>query len=112
MSLSIRNSIAAIVALLMIGVPVHAETQAPDNPKLTAPARTGISLTQRKLALAEAVQLALENNLEIDIEKTNRDSSLQSVEAARGFFDPTFRWAPLIEDRNTPAGSILQGAGG
>src|SRR5258707_9278411 len=98
------------VAVLMAAAQLAAQTS--DNPKLTAPPRTGISLTQRKLSLADAVQMTLENNLEIEIERTNRDSSQQAVLAARGFFDPTFRWAPLFENRNTPTGSVLQGSGG
>ncbi|MEJ7605363.1 MAG: TolC family protein, partial [Bryobacteraceae bacterium] len=74
--------------------------------------RVGISLTQRKLTLRDAVVQALQNNLEVEIERTNRDTAAQQVEAARGFFDPAFRWQPLLETRNTPTGSVLQGSGG
>jgi len=77
-----------------------------------APARVGVGITQRKLGLDEAIQLALENNLDIDIERTTRDNAAQAVAAARGFFDPSFRWTPLFTEDNTPVGSVLQGVGG
>ena len=37
-------------------------------PDPATPARVGISLTQRKLTVQEAIEMALENNLEIEIE--------------------------------------------
>jgi HAE1 family hydrophobic/amphiphilic exporter-1 len=71
-----------------------------------------VGITQRQLSLEEAVQMALSNNLDIEIERTNRSTAETNVQAARGFFDPSFRWTPLLETRNTPVGSVLQGAGG
>jgi HAE1 family hydrophobic/amphiphilic exporter-1 len=81
-------------------------------PEVVAPPRVGISLMQTRLTLQEAIQMALANNLEIEIEKTNIDNSQQSVQAARGFFDPNFRWVPGYQLTNTPTGSVLQGASG
>lgn len=81
-------------------------------PDPAAPARVGVGITQRQLSLEDAIQMALSNNLDIDLERTNRSTAETSVEAARGFFDPSFRWTPLLETRNTPAGSVLQGSGG
>ncbi|MEP6534366.1 MAG: efflux RND transporter permease subunit [Bryobacteraceae bacterium] len=76
------------------------------------PPRVGLGGQQHKLSLQEAIELALANNLEIEIEKTNRDTAQEAVRSARGFFDPAFRWVPLFENRNTPTGSILQGSSG
>lgn len=76
------------------------------------PARVGVGLTQRQLTLEDAIRMALENNLDIDIDRTTRDTAAQNVLAARGFFDPAFRWAPLYTSDNTPVASVLQGAGG
>ena len=81
-------------------------------PDPAAPARVGVGITQRKLTVSEALEMALENNLDIEIERTNRDTAEQSVSAARGFFDPVFRWTPLFENRNTPVANVFQGAGG
>jgi HAE1 family hydrophobic/amphiphilic exporter-1 len=99
-------------------VPVSAEQAAPEKqtmrsfPDPAAPARVGVGITERKLTLEEAIELALDNNLEIEIERTHRDTVQQSVQAARGFFDPAFRWAPLFNRTNIPVASVLQGSGG
>ena len=81
-------------------------------PDPAAPARVGVGITQRKLTVEEALEMALENNLDIEIERTNRATAEQNVAAARGFFDPVFRWTPLFENRNTPVANVFQGAGG
>jgi outer membrane protein TolC len=81
-------------------------------PDPATPARVGVGITQRNLNVEDAIQMALSNNLEIDIERTNRSTAETNVQAARGFFDPTFRWAPLLQTVNLPTGSVLQGSGG
>src|SRR5262249_2174146 len=77
-----------------------------------APARVGVGITQTKLSLSEAVERALKNNLEIEIEKTNQASAHESIRGARGFLDPTVKWQPLLEARNTPTGSSLASSTG
>ena len=57
-------------------------------PDPATPARVGVGITQRNLSLEDAVQMALSNNIDIDIERTNRSASETGVVAARGFFDP------------------------
>ncbi|MBC8166172.1 MAG: TolC family protein [Bryobacteraceae bacterium] len=81
-------------------------------PDPSAPPRVGVSLTQRSLSVQEAIELALANNLDIEIERTNVDNAAQSVTAARGLFDPAFRWTPLFTSDNIPVASVLQGSGG
>src|SRR5688572_18755364 len=81
-------------------------------PDPAAPARVGVGITQRQLSLSGAIEMALANNLEIEIQKSARDTAEQSVQATRGFFDPSFRWQPLLSHTNTPTGSVLQGASG
>src|SRR5688572_3040347 len=99
--------------LLAIGVLAAQQPPAPRSiPDPAAPARVGVGITQRQLSLSGAIEMALANNLEIEIQKTARDTAEQSVQAARGFFDPTFRWQPLLSTTNTPTGSVLQGATG
>jgi HAE1 family hydrophobic/amphiphilic exporter-1 len=77
-----------------------------------APPRTGVGMVQRKLTLKDAIALAVANNLDIEIRRADTASAAAAVRGARGFFDPTFRWLPLVESRNTPAGSVLQAATG
>jgi HAE1 family hydrophobic/amphiphilic exporter-1 len=77
-----------------------------------APPRTGVGLIERKLSLKDAVAMALSNNLDIELRRADTATAAAAVRGARGFFDPTFRWMPLAEARNTPAGSVLQGESG
>ena len=62
------------------------------------PARVGVGVIERKLALSEALEMALKSNLEIEIERTGIANAQQSLKAARGAFDGIFRWQPLFED--------------
>ncbi len=73
--------------------------------------RVGLTGRQRQLALAEAVELALKKNLDIEVERASVDLAEQSVKAARGVYDPVFRWLPTLESRNLPTSSVLQGGG-
>lgn len=95
------------------GVLVWGQAVEPERmAQIGTPARVGVGITQRNLTLSDAIAMALENNIDIEIERTNRDTARENVEAARGFFDPAFRWTPLLQSTNTPTGSVLQGPGG
>ena len=56
--------------------------------------------------------MALRENLDIEIEKTNRDRAIQAFKGAHGYLDTTVHWKPSIESNKVPAGSILMGANG
>ena len=104
-----RTALAfALLFLLGYSAPLYAQGAPPEN----SPRRVGVGATQRKLSLPEAVEEALKHNLDIEIEKTNAATAAAAERAATGFFDPSFRWTPALESRNTPTGSVLQGAGG
>lgn len=97
---------------LLLAASFAAAAAEPQEPPIAAPRRVGVGITQLKLTLREAVELALKNNLEIEIERTNVANATQALKAARGAFDPTLRYTPFFESRNTPAASVLQGPGG
>jgi len=77
-----------------------------------APPRVGVGMIKRELSLAQAVELALRNNPEIQIERTNVSAAEQALQAAKGFLDPHLRWAPRLENRNIPTSSALIGVDG
>lgn len=74
--------------------------------------RVGITGSPRDLALAEAIELALASNLDIEIERMTLSKADQSIRAARGVFDPTFQIKPTYSHNNNPVGSVLQGVNG
>lgn len=76
------------------------------------PQRVGVDVLQRKLTLADAIELALKNNLDIEIEKSNTVIASQALRASTGYLDPTFRFQPGLARNNTPTGSVLQGSDG
>lgn len=78
----------------------------------TPDSRVGVGAAQRKLTLPQAVEYALRNNLELELERTNIANAQQLLNAAKGAFDPIFSYTPSIESRATPAASVLQAATG
>ncbi len=76
------------------------------------PARVGIGAIERKLSLSDSLEMALRNNLDIEIERTSVATSRQSLNAAKGVFDGIFHWQPGLESRNTPTTNVLFGANG
>ncbi|MBL8239795.1 MAG: efflux RND transporter permease subunit [Bryobacterales bacterium] len=96
---------AAMVLLALLAPAVQAQT-------VLDTARVGVTASRRPLTLKEATEIALRNNLEIEIERTNIDTQRQLLNASKGAFDPIFRYNPSYEKRNTPAASALQAATG
>jgi len=72
----------------------------------------GVGVTEKKVTLAETLRMALEGNLEIEMERTSVATAHQAVKAVRGAFDGIFRWQPGLESRAIPTASPLLGAGG
>jgi HAE1 family hydrophobic/amphiphilic exporter-1 len=72
----------------------------------------GVTVTERKLSLQDAIEMALRSNLDIEIERTNIVTAESVLKGAYGAFDGLFRYAPGYENRNSPTSSILFGADG
>ena len=76
------------------------------------PGRTGVGITERRLTLQAAVEMAVKNNLDVEIERSTVASASQAIRAAQGSFDPAFRLRPTWQAGATPAISILQATDG
>lgn len=94
--------------VMMMGLAATATLQADTPPK----PRVGVGAAQRKLTLQESIELALRNNLEIEVERVNRDLSRQALRAAEGVFDPILRYSPGREERVTPTPNVLAAPNG
>ncbi|MBS1835190.1 MAG: efflux RND transporter permease subunit, partial [Acidobacteria bacterium] len=101
---------AAPLSMLLIAALLMSEHQA--YAQEPVPARVGVGITETRLTLKEAVEMALRNNLEIEIERTNQQIASEQIRAAFGAFDPVFRWNPLYNRQNQPTPSPLQGVNG
>lgn len=102
---------AALVLLLLVGQASGLSAQATQASGLS-PARVGVGAAQRKLTLPEAIEMALRENLDIEIEKTNRADAVQAFKGAHGYLDTTLQWSPSILSAKIPTGSILMGTDG
>src|SRR5262249_35001443 len=100
---------ALFVLLLCLSAEAQIPTTKADVP---SPPRVGVGITQAPLSLEQAIEMALRNNPEIDIEKTNIGIASAAAKGALGFMDPNFRWQPLLESRDTPTGSVLASSSG
>ncbi len=105
---AIASLFALLLAMTLASPPASAQTPA------SAPvvARVGVGAVQSRLTLRDAIEMALRNNLDLEIEKTNRAAAGAALRGAHGFLDTSLRWAPSLESRNTPTGSILMGSDG
>lgn len=99
------------VLLLAFGMPAMAQSASPPAAQ-PPPARVGVGLEERRLSLDEAVQLALKNNLEIEIDRTDIVNAEQVLKAARGIFDTVLSYKPSIASITTPTASSLASADG
>ncbi len=103
---------AAAPAQAQAAVGQAAGPSASPVPAQAAQPRVGVGAAQHKMTLREAIELALGQNLDIEIEKTNRETAAQALKGARGFLDTTLRWSPSILAAKIPTSSILMGADG
>jgi outer membrane protein TolC len=115
-----RVSLILSLTLAMLGQVAFAQTapQAASQagsqaaPPADQVPRVGVGAIARKLALDEAIQLALKNNLEIDVERTNVATANEALNFAKGFYDFRFTSGIQLESRTTPVASVLAAADG
>lgn len=99
------------VGVAALCLPLLAQT--PDRkPDIQAEPRVGVGDETRRLSLEEALQLALKNNLEIELERENVKNAQQIFRAAQGIFDTVLVYQPSIASINTPTASTLVAASG
>jgi outer membrane protein TolC len=102
--------------LLWSGVALASALAADGDPSAgagtIAPVRIGIGPARRTLTLNQVIELAMRNNLDIAIERTNVDSATQAIQSARGAFDPVLQWKPGFDNTQTPTPSLIDSTTG
>ena len=107
---SIKEAFAGLLgALLIVGL-IFGFTFAASAEEL--PKRVGVGLTQKRLTVKEAMELALQNNLDIQIERTNTVLTRSQYRQTFGVWDPVLGYKPGLTNNVTPTSSVLQAADG
>jgi HAE1 family hydrophobic/amphiphilic exporter-1 len=90
--------------------PVAPDFQAPARP-LPSAERVGVDISrQLPMSLEEAVEMALQNNNDIDTSKINVQIAEFGLKGARGVYDPLLNSEAYYESRTTPTASTIGGA--
>lgn len=112
-----------LAAALLCALPLAAESlsvrttvEAPRTapPTVEDLADLGLRVTENKveLTLQDAVAIALQRNLSIDVERYRRSQSSLGITEAKGIYDLNFDVVALINDDTSPPNSTLQETGG
>lgn len=90
--------------------PVAPDFQAPARP-LPSAERVGVDIAnQLPMSLEEAVEMALQNNNDIDSSKISVEIAEFGLKGARGVYDPLLNSEAYYESRTTPTASTIGGA--
>jgi len=59
------------------------------------------------VTLDTALEMALKNNLAIEVERAQMDMAVQALKGAKGAFDTVTLWQPSVSDMTTPTTNTL-----
>lgn len=99
----LATGVTGMVGLILVGLWLVSGAAAQD--------RVGIRGKQ-SLALKEAVEMAVTNNLDVQLQRVNVATAQQNVNGAQGSFDPILRWNPNLNSAILPVASVLQAPDG
>ena len=102
------NDVQKVAPEEIKGVPPIAEKYRSDERALPDLGRVGVDmLDQRPLTLAETLELALQNNRDIEVARKTITSAEFDLRAARGLYQPRFTAQTAYEHTTTPNVSIF-----
>ena len=92
--------------------PVAPNFEAPNRP-LPSAERVGVDLmNQLPLSLEEAIEMALQNNNNIDVSRNDVQIAEFNLRSAQGIYDPVIASENYFESATTPVASTIGGANG
>lgn len=90
------------------GVPTIAPNYSSDDRSMPDLGRVGVDMTQqRSLTLKETIELALENNKDIEITRKNVRSAEFDLQSTRGIYQPRFNAQTYYDSSKSPNVSIF-----
>lgn len=102
-----RVALAAL-SLVLASAPVFG--QAPAAPAPAPPPAAATAAATRAITIDEAVKLALEQNLDIQVERLNPELQALAITQARTAWTPTFTAGVTGRTQDSPPSSFLSGA--
>ncbi len=107
-----RESVPTPAPDILPNVPTIAPDYVAPSRPLPEMARVGVDLADQKpLSLREALEMALVNNKDIEVARSNVKIAEFDLEGARGVYDPRLSSLSYYERSTTPVTSILSGGG-
>lgn len=105
-----RESVATPAPQVLPDVPqIAPDYEAPERP-LPELGRVGVDMTEQKpLSLREALEMALVNNKDIEVARSNVKIAEFDLQGARGIYDPRLGSLSYYERSVTPSSSFLSG---
>jgi HAE1 family hydrophobic/amphiphilic exporter-1 len=100
---SLKEAFAGLLGMMLFGMVAFGAE---------GPARVGVGGTQKRMMLKDAIEMALGNNLDLQIEKTNTVLSRSQYRQTFGTWDPVLGYRPNMSYNVTPTSSPLQAADG
>ena len=99
-----NNTTKRIAFVVLLAIPVQpAFTQQQATGHQIPFELVGIDVSKEKaLSLQEAVELALRNNRDIEVERINMEVSQFGLKGAEGQYDPVFSFGPSFTSRTIP----------
>lgn len=110
--MSHRSNLISFAALLAVSLQ-PAFSQQPLPVRQVPFELIGVDTSKEKvLTLPQAVEMALKNNRDLEVERINIETSLLGVRSTQGRYDPIFSFGPGHTSRTLPVASILGGGPG
>jgi outer membrane protein TolC len=111
----IRQIRLLLALALALAMPAAAMAQQPaptpaPAPPAQGPANTPDGRPELQLSLQEVVTRALENNVDISVERFNPQASEQNLRELQGFYEPLLYSNLLTNSRTDPARNVFAGA--
>lgn len=108
--------------VFMFAIPSASQVPLPDEPPPSQPSyskplppmpdatRVGVDISSDlSLTIAQAIEMALKNNNDIDVSRNDARIAAFALRAARGIYDPLVNSQSYFESRTTPTASIIGG---